>query len=146
MLRPIGAALGARHFDEASTAASFARRHLAEISHVETGTEGTPLAGQNDGAQALLSLKALARFHERIEHRVVERIHLVDAHEANIGDAAMHLDADPVFHKSTPCPIRMTVRAARRGVKNVNRYLPPLGKPRSIGEKAPQKRFGFAGI
>lgn len=79
-----------------------AARHAAEIAHVESGAEGAAFAGKHDRAHRLVGLEFLARLKEAREHRIVERVHLVRPHEADIGDAFIHRDLDALFHGVPP--------------------------------------------
>src|SRR5262249_19254731 len=100
--RGVRSAFGALGLDEARTAFAFARRHLAEIAHVETGAERAAFAGENDGANTFLRFELFARFGERLEHRIVQRVHLVGAHETNVRDAAFHFDFHAIVHWLIP--------------------------------------------
>ena len=74
-----------------------APRPSAEIAHVEAGAEGAAFAGEHHGAHALLGLQPLAGVDQRLEHGVVEGVHLVRPHHAHVGDAVLDIDADAVF-------------------------------------------------
>ena len=89
-------------------------RHLAEVVHVEPGAEGAAFAGQHDGAHAGLGLQPLSGRDQRLEHGVVERVHLVRPHHAHVGDAVRDGDRDAIVHRSC-LPFRATLRDGRRG-------------------------------
>ena len=59
--------------------------HGGEASHVETGAEGLAFAGENDAAQAFHFGELGARFDDGLEHRGIQRIHLVGADQADVG-------------------------------------------------------------
>ena len=104
ILRPVGDAVGAlrrgsrRARARSPRRAAFMRR---EVAHVEPGAEGPALAGQHDGAHALLGLQPLAGLDQALEHGVVERVHLVGADHAHVGDAVLEVDRDAVLHLSS---------------------------------------------
>ena len=104
LLRPVGAGRGAGRIHQPVAAPPLARRHLGEVAHVEPGAEAAAFAGQNDGAQARHGLERLARVHQRLEHGVVERVHLVGAGQADVGDAPFEGDGNAVGHGGVvPC-------------------------------------------
>src|SRR5258707_947531 len=55
--------------------------HRGEAAHVEPGAERTALAGQYYRSHAFFMRQPLSRGHQRIEHRGIERVHLVRPHQ-----------------------------------------------------------------
>src|SRR5262249_45180140 len=102
ILRPIGDAVGARAQAAGGAPLGVARAHALKVAHVEAGTKGAALARDDDGAHTALALQALAGLDERAEHGVIERVHLVGAHQANVGDAALDGDCDAIVHAAAP--------------------------------------------
>jgi hypothetical protein len=88
LLRAVGDAVGALGEIAHPRNGVAVRFHGGEASHVEAGAEGLALARQHDAAQAFHLRELVARFDDAFEHRGVERVHLVGAAQAHVGDAA----------------------------------------------------------
>jgi hypothetical protein len=73
--------------------------HLAEISRVQAGAEGSSFARKHDRADTSLRLEFFSSRNERAEHRIVQGVHLVRAHQAYIGDAFVQINPDAIFHE-----------------------------------------------
>src|SRR5262249_44822818 len=71
-----------------------------EACHVEAGTEGPALARQHDRAHALVRSKLGACFDDAVEHRRIERVHLVGADQPDVRHAVPEFDRNPVLHWS----------------------------------------------
>ena len=76
--------------------------HGRKAAHVEAGAERAALAGQYYRPQPLLLAQSLGRADQRIEHRGIERIHLVRADQPDIGDAVRDRDRDALLHDNSP--------------------------------------------
>jgi hypothetical protein len=72
--------------------------HGGKTSHVETGAEGPALTGQHHCAQTFFPGKPIGRVDQRLKHRLIERVHLVRPHQADVGDAFRNRDRDALFH------------------------------------------------
>ena len=98
ILRVVGKA--ARPFGEPAASAACARIALAaEAGEIESGAKGAPLARQDDDAQPRGRLELVDRRRKRLPHRAVERVHLVGADQADVGDAVVeHGDRNTVLH------------------------------------------------
>ena len=70
--------------------------HPREHREVETGAERLPFAGQHDHPEARRVLQCLARSLDGSELGSVERVALVGAVEADVGDAVDDGDGDAV--------------------------------------------------
>jgi hypothetical protein len=60
--------------------------HCGKTPHIETGAERPALTRQNHRAQAFFSPEPLGCIDQRIEHRRIQRIHLVHADHPDVGD------------------------------------------------------------
>ena len=49
-------------------------------------------------AQSRIALEHFAGFDQRVEHRHIQRVHLVGAHEAHIGDGVLDCYRHPIRH------------------------------------------------
>ena len=67
--------------------------------HVEPGTERRAVAREHHGSNARFGLQSLTRLGDRQEHRRVQRIALVGAREANVGDAVRDADGNTFGHE-----------------------------------------------
>jgi hypothetical protein len=61
--------------------------HGGETAHVEAGAKRASLAGQYYCPQASFAGKPVAGGDDRLEHRGIERVHLVRPHQANFRDS-----------------------------------------------------------
>ena len=90
LLRKIGQPMGARGkvaLLATGDPVTAALLHRGEASHIETGAERPPLAGQYYRPHAFFMGKPLGRGDQRLEHRGIERVHLVRPHQSDVGDA-----------------------------------------------------------
>jgi hypothetical protein len=72
--------------------------HGGETAHVEAGAEGTAFAGQYYRPQALFVSQPVGGSHQRVEHRGIERIHLVRPHQTDVGDAIRNRHRNALLH------------------------------------------------
>jgi hypothetical protein len=105
MLRRIGLAMAARRKIIARRALALFDRRSAGLHRrqIQPGTKGAAFAGQNDNAEPL----GLAEFRNRIidagKHGGIERVHLVGADQADVGNAVFqHSDGNAVIHECFP--------------------------------------------
>ena len=61
--------------------------HRGEPAHVEAGAKRAALTGQYYRPQAFFAGEPGRSGDQRLEHRGIERVHLVRPHQADIGDA-----------------------------------------------------------
>ena len=88
LLRKIGLAVGADR-EIALLAARHsvtAILHGGEPAHVEAGTKRPALAGQHHDPNPFFLGKPVGCGDQCLEHRGIERVHLVRPHQADIGD------------------------------------------------------------
>ncbi len=72
--------------------------HRGETPHIEAGAKRAALPGQYYRPHAFFVGKPVAGGDERLEHRGIQRIHLVGPHQADIGDALRNRHRDAFFH------------------------------------------------
>jgi len=60
----------------------------------------------------------LSRGHQRIEHRGIERVHLVRPHQSDVGDAVRDRYRDALLHENFP-PQFFLVAALQNGVVRI---------------------------
>ncbi|MET4848877.1 hypothetical protein ABIF62_009372 [Bradyrhizobium japonicum] len=72
--------------------------HGGKSPHIETGAERAAFAREHDDTHALFLRKPVGCGNKGLEHRLIERIHLVRAHQAHVGDAFRDRDRDALFH------------------------------------------------
>jgi hypothetical protein len=75
-------------------------KHPVEI---EAGAERPAFAGEDDGANFGAVAKFGADLRDRLEHGGIERIQLVRAGEADIGDTVVDNDTNAIWHGVFPC-------------------------------------------
>jgi hypothetical protein len=92
--------------------------HRGKAAHVEAGAKRPALAGQYYRPHAFFSGQPIAGGDKRIEHRGVERVHLLRAHQADIGDAVHDRDLDATLHASSPPPF-LVVAALQNGAVRI---------------------------
>ena len=61
--------------------------HRGETAHVEAGAKRPALTGQYYRPQAFFRGEPVGSGDQRVEHRGIQRVHLVRPHQADIGDA-----------------------------------------------------------
>jgi len=119
ILRAVGGAVGARlqlarhgGFPIVLAAIRALAGHLAEVAHVEAGAEGPAFARQHDNAHGGVPAKGFDRLDQRVEHGVIERVHLVGAHKLHVGDAVSNVDRDTPLHDhgSSGSAVRSLIR------------------------------------
>src|SRR6185312_14104618 len=76
--------------------------HGGEPAHVETGTKRAAFTGQYYRPQALFAGKPPGGRDQRLEHRGIERVHLVRPNQPNIGDPVRNRYRDALFHEMLP--------------------------------------------
>jgi len=76
--------------------------HRSETSHIEACAKRPPLSGQYYRPDALFLRKPRGRSHKRVEHRGIERVHLVRPHQPNIGDTVRDRYRDALLHENSP--------------------------------------------
>jgi hypothetical protein len=97
--------------------------HRGETSHIETGAERPPLAGQYYRPNSLLMRKPLRGSDNRLEHRGIERVHLVRPHQSDVGNAVRNRDRNALLHENSP-PLLFVYRfTERRCADLVNRPI-----------------------
>ena len=75
----------------------------SKAGDVEPGTKATPLARQNHGTQALHGAQLFTGVDDGIEHRRVERVHLVGTVQPDLGNAVVgKLNRNAVAGHGTP--------------------------------------------
>jgi hypothetical protein len=92
--------------------------HRGETAHVEAGAKRAPLAGQYYRSQAFFAGEPVRSGDQRIEHRGIERVHLVRSHQADIGDALRDRDLDATIHQNSPLHF-LIVAALQKGVVRI---------------------------
>jgi hypothetical protein len=83
-----------------SVTAAFA--HRGKAPHVETRAERAALAGQYYRPQSLLAGEPPGGLDQRLEHRGIERVHLVRPNQADIGNTFRDRDLDAFIHQNSP--------------------------------------------
>ena len=68
--------------------------HRAEAAEVEAGAESAAVAGEHDRAHRGIVGKFAGGGGQTLEHRVVQRVHLVGAVETDVGDAGFDVDGE----------------------------------------------------
>jgi hypothetical protein len=76
--------------------------HGGEPAHVEAGAKRPALTGQYYRSHAFFASQPAAGGDERIEHRGIERVHLVRPHQTNVGDTCRDRYRDAIIHESLP--------------------------------------------
>jgi hypothetical protein len=76
--------------------------HRGETSHIEAGAERPPLAGQYYRSHSLFMGKPFCCRDNRLEHRGIERVHLVRPHQSDVGNAVRNRDRDALLHENFP--------------------------------------------
>src|SRR4029079_7156006 len=89
--------------------------HRREAPHIETGAERPSLAGQYYRSHALFLGKPFRCSDNRLEHRGVERIHLVRPNQPDVGDAVRNRDRDALLHEYSPPLLFSLYRTALSG-------------------------------
>src|SRR5262249_26999782 len=73
--------------------------HGHEAGEVEPGAERAPFAGEHDSAERTVGGQRLAGIDQRLKHRMIERVELLGAVPAYVGDAPLHRHGDPLAHE-----------------------------------------------
>ena len=90
--------------------------HRGEAVQIEAGAKPAAFAGQNHRAEAPFLAEPLGRGDERIEHRRVERIHLVGARQPNIGNATRNIHGNSIGHRPPLSSQRQALPGAKAGI------------------------------
>src|SRR5262245_65422612 len=72
--------------------------HGGEAAHVEAGAEGAALAGQYYHPDRFLLRKTVGCGNQRLEHGLIQRVHLVRAHQPDVGDTVSNRYRDASVH------------------------------------------------
>ncbi|MNN66302.1 hypothetical protein D3C81_1818690 [compost metagenome] len=115
-MRLVGDAVGALAQRVIAGATAFG--HGGEAANVQAGTEGPALAMQDDRAHIPLATQSFLSVQQRLEHRRIERIHLVGAVEFDLGDTFI-VDIDQhafVHHATSPNAPRADCRLPRHSL------------------------------
>jgi hypothetical protein len=105
-LRKIGEAVGARGqvaFLAAGYPVAALLVHCSETSHVEACAKCTAFPGQYYRPEAFFVGKPAGSGNQRVEHRGIERIHLVRPNQPDVGDTLRNRHRHPVIHAKSPC-------------------------------------------
>src|SRR5262245_52986620 len=79
--------------------------HGGEATHIEAGAEGAALAGQYYHPDRFLLRKTVGCGDQRLEHGLVQRVHLVRAHQPDVGDTVRNRYRDAIFHEQISSPV-----------------------------------------